>query len=118
MEEIPYGWYDPGYDIYTSFFTLYFEPAKNVGIQTIYRGGGEERRSHIVYYDLSTGQIVKVDPNGDPAAIQSTANNADAERISYFDAAGRQVSDKTKGLVIKRITTADGVSRSIATFRK
>lgn len=118
MEEIPYGWYDPGYDIYTSFFTLYFEPAKNVGIQTIYRGGGEERRSHIVYYDLSTGQIVKVDSNGDPAAIQSTANNADAERISYFDAAGRQVSDKTKGLVIKRITTADGVSRSIATFRK
>ena len=31
MEEIPYGWYDSNYDIYTSFFTFYFEPAKNVG---------------------------------------------------------------------------------------
>jgi hypothetical protein len=118
MVEIPYGWYDPSYDIYTSFFTLYFEPAKNVGIQTIYRGAGEERRSHIVYYDITTGQIEKVDPSGGTAAIQSAANQSNTERISYFDAAGRQVSNKTKGLVIKQITTADGVRRSKTIFRK
>ena len=82
------------------------------------RGAGEERRSHIVYYDITTGQIEKVDPSGGTAAIQSAANQSNTERISYFDAAGRQVSNKTKGLVIKQITTADGVRRSKTIFRK
>lgn len=117
MEEIPYGWSDPGFDIYTSFFTLYFEPAKNVGIQTIYRGAGEERRSNIVYYDITTGQIVKISPE-EALAIKSVTSKNEKNGVSYFDAAGRKVSSNAKGLVIMRMTTADGVSRSVTTFRK
>ena len=117
MEEIPYGWSDPGFDIYTSFFTLYFEPAKNVGIQTIYRGAGEERRSNIVYYDITTGQIVKISPE-EALAIKSVTSKNEKNGVSYFDAAGRKVSSNAKGLVIMRMTTADGVCRSVTTFRK
>lgn len=117
MEEIPYGWSDPGFDIYTSFFTLYFEPAKNVGIQTIYRGAGEERRSNIVYYDITTGQIVKISPE-EALAIKSVTSKNEKNGVSYFDAAGRMVSSNAKGLVIMRMTTADGISRSVTTFRR
>lgn len=116
MEEIPYGWSDPGFDIYTSFFTLYFEPAKNVGIQTIYRGAGEERRSNIVYYDIATSEIIKVDP--DTAAGIQHLENATNPIVGYYDLTGRKVKETTRGLLIKTVTAADGIRKNVKVVRK
>lgn len=117
MEEIPYGFSDSNFDIYTSFFTIYFEPAKNVGIQTIYRGGDQENRSDIVYFDLATGQIYN-EPFDNVAVGVKNVNGEKTAAVSYHDAQGRQVSANAKGLVIKTVTQADGTRRSMKLIRK
>jgi len=48
MTEIPYG-FTEGWDIYTMALYLYQTGVDAFGIQTIYRGAGEERRSEIVW---------------------------------------------------------------------
>ncbi|MBR1415723.1 MAG: hypothetical protein IJ570_07675 [Prevotella sp.] len=117
MEEIPYGFYDSSYDIYLSFYTIYFEPAKNVGIQTIYRGAGVERRSNIVYFDLATSQIVKEPWNNPETGISSTGTAA-TQTVNFFDAAGRKVNADAKGLIIKQVTLADGTQKTVKLIRK
>ena len=117
MAEVPYGFIDSNYDIYTSFFTIYFEPAKNVGIQTIYRGGDEERHSNVVYYDLATAQIVSL-PEDVVVGINTRQADAKVASITYHDAMGRQVTGNTKGFVIKTVHYADGTSRSFKSVSK
>ena len=117
MEEIPFGWYDPSYDIYTSFFTIYFEPAKNVGIQTIYRGGDQVNRSGIVYWDLATGQIY-TEPFDNTTVGVKGVTAAQPAAVSYHDAQGRRVDAGAKGLIIKTVTLPDGTTRNVKLFRK
>ena len=118
MEEVPMGWNDPNYDIYTSFYTFFFEPAKNVGLQTIYRGGDEERHSNVVLYDLATSQILNV-PEDDITAVGLTQKD-DAQTVStqWNDAAGRQVSPASKGFIIRTDVYRDGTRKSYKLIRK
>ena len=118
MEEVPMGWNDPNYDIYTSFYTFFFEPAKNVGLQTIYRGGGEERHSNVVLYDLATSQILNV-PEDEITAVGLTQKD-DAQTVStqWNDAAGRQVSPASKGFIIRTDVYSDGTRKSYKLIRK
>ena len=56
MTDVPYKYQDTNnYDIYISGgkHTLYYytNDFKKIGVQTIYRAGGEENRSQIVYVD-------------------------------------------------------------------
>lgn len=57
MTEIPFG-YSDGWDFSVSGVghTIYFfnGGAEAYGVQAIYRGGGEERRSEIAWYDMQT----------------------------------------------------------------
>ncbi len=57
MAEIPYG-YSDGWDIYVSGTErdvyYYVIGPEAFGVQTIYRGAGEEHRSEIVWYDVTT----------------------------------------------------------------
>lgn len=117
MEEIPYGFIDSNYDIYTSYFTIFFEPAKNVGIQTIYRGGDKENRSDIVYYDLATSETY-TEPFDNTTVGVAGVSAAQPATVAYHDAQGRRVAANAKGLVIKTVTQADGTSRSIKRFQK
>ena len=117
MEEIPYGWYDSNYDIYTSFYTFFFEPAKNVGIQTIYRGGGEEHRSNIVYYDINTAQTYTVSDT-DGIALRKDSQNEKVVSTVYYDMTGRKVAADAKGLIIKKVTLSDGSQKSYKLVRK
>lgn len=103
MEEIPYGFYNSGFDIYTSFFTFFFQPAKNVGMQTIYRGAGEERRSNIVLYDIKTSQIYTI-----ATGIQKTETDSPAVDVTYHDVAGRLTTGNARGLLLKTVRRADG----------
>ncbi|MBQ8097036.1 MAG: hypothetical protein IJ243_08135 [Prevotella sp.] len=117
MEEIPYGFIDSNYDIYTSYFTIFFEPAKNVGIQTIYRGGDKENRSDIVYYDLATSETY-TEPFDNTTVGVAGVSAAQPATVAYHDAQGRRVAANAKGLVIKTVTQANGTSRSIKRFQK
>lgn len=80
--------YEKAYAIY-----LYETGFDRFGVQTIYRGGGEERRSNIGYMYF----------NG--VGIKETADRESSESKS-FDLLGRPVSNAHRGLVITR--TADG----------
>ena len=57
MSEFPYGFRDPEGYIGRNYFCVFFAPAKNMGLQAIYRGAGEENRSNIVMYDIESGQV-------------------------------------------------------------
>lgn len=73
MTEIPYGFLDSvdddgnpeGYDFYTSSVYLNMEHAgwKRIGLQTIYRGGGETHESEIGWYTITWPQITEL-PEG------------------------------------------------------
>lgn len=97
MTEVPYNFYDPMYNIANSWVNLYStRPTRNVGLQSIYRGGGVENRSNIVWYDLTGSAIEQV---GTSRTVQS--------EVSY-DLAGRRVMADHHGMVIKVVTYTDG----------
>lgn len=114
LSELPYGFSD-GYWFGDSFLCLFLQPAKNIGLQSIYKGAGEERRSDIVFYDVETGDIYNV-----VTAIRNAAGS-ETKQVSgeaYYDAVGRQVQPNAQGFVIKTVTFADGSKKSYKVMRK
>lgn len=101
LTDIPYGYSDPNYDIWysssTGRFTIYFYELgwEKVGVQTIYTGGGETRRSNIVYIDYAAG-------------VDGVEAAKDIENVEYFDLYGRSIQPAEGGLAIKRIHYTDG----------
>lgn len=110
-DELPYGFGD-GYWIGKSFLCLFFQPAKNVGLQSIYRGAGVENRSNIVVYDIASGEV-----STGISAVSTPAVKAVSSE-SYYDAAGRKVAAGAQGFVIKTVTFADGSKKSYKVVRK
>ena len=95
MTVIPYEFTDD-YDISNSRVYLN-QPAEEqqtwgrIGLQTIYYGGGEENRSNIVWYDLSSVWPVET-------AISEISTNNGAAVV--YDLQGRRVAEPGKGLYI------------------
>ena len=115
MTEFPYGFSsDRGY-IGSNYFCVFFQPVKNMGIQTIYRGAGDERRSNIVLYDIESGSIITV--NKDLLGINEVGN-ATTTLAGTYDLQGRKVGENTKGIVIKRMSNADGTLKTVKVIRK
>ena len=114
MTEFPYGFMSASGYIGSTFFCVMFQPAKNVGIQTIYRGAGEERHSNIVLYNIATGEKETVAEN--MLGINS-ANNATLKVVGTYDLQGRRVSNNAKGIVIKRMANADGTVKTMKVVR-
>lgn len=115
MTEFPYGFADDSGFIGRTYFCLLFQPSKNAGIQAVSRAAGEERHSNIVFYDLETGEIQTV------AEDQLGINNMTSKTtklLGTYDLQGRRVSDSAKGMVIKRMTTADGTMKNVKVVRK
>lgn len=108
MTEIPYNYADD-YDIWKGGSQIcFYENSlqfKRIGIQSIYRGGGVEKRSDIVWYDIETAGIAHLDADG-----------TGEER--FFDLQGRKVSGDTKGLLIKQVRKADGSLKTVKVVRK
>ena len=102
IEEVPYLFSEDIYEAYNrsyiyekaSYLYLFQRDLDRLGIQTIYRGGGEEHRSDIVYYYF----------NGDGILAPEATNGEGVTR--HFDLQGRPVGANHKGLTITR--TADG----------
>ncbi|MBQ9637823.1 MAG: hypothetical protein IJV36_08040 [Prevotella sp.] len=112
--EVPYGFTD-NYWIGDTYACLFLQPANNIGLQSIYRGAGEERRSNIVFYDVNSGEIYTV------ATAIENAVAGESKVVSseaYYDAVGRQVQPSAQGFVIKTVTFADGSKKSYKVVRK
>ena len=111
MVEIPYT-FDDNYDIYggTNGKTFYFNPADevaeftNIGVQSIYYGGGETNKSDIIWMNGATTGIKDI----------NTANNT----AVYYDLQGRKVTASQKGLLIKQSRQDNGTITTVKVVRK
>lgn len=107
--ELPYD-FDDQYNIFRGGSTIYvyqdLSQYKRVGVQTIYRGGGEEHSSEIVWTDLST------------LGISTVSGSADVVSEKLFDMQGRPVAAGTKGLVLRQQRLSDGTVRTVKSVAK
>ncbi len=89
------------------YHTVYFYESDftDIGVQTIYRGGGDVKRSPVVYYV-------------DPTTSVKKATTAQVVSTVYTDVSGRQRSGLVKGLNIVTVKYADGSQKSKKLFVK
>lgn len=106
MTEIPYNFSGTDYEFGSSWFYFYTNPTKNFGIQSVYRGGGVENRSNIVWYSLV------------PNAISEIDGTADIVSETFYDAAGRVVKPDTRGFIIKTQILSDGSRKTVKYINK
>lgn len=104
MTEIPYS-YSDDYDFYSNGDKkdIYFYSPINerFGIQSIFKGGGEERKSDICWYNVNTTDIKDVSKYDHDVVVQ---------RYNI----GQRINEPVKGINI--IKTADG--RTIKVLHK
>ncbi|MDE6291287.1 MAG: hypothetical protein K2M16_07125 [Muribaculaceae bacterium] len=82
---------------------MFVEGISSLGVQSVYRYGGEETRSEIVTFDL------------DPSGVAAPDSDRKVADVKYFDLSGRQVASPAAGIFVKRVTFEDG---TVATFKK
>lgn len=70
-----------------------------IGVQMIYKGGGEVRKSAITYISAT---------DEDPSAVSNVAQTGKVAGVTYTDLSGRRVSRPGKGLFIQATRLADG----------
>ena len=105
MTEIPYS-YSDDYDFYSNGDKkdIYFYSPINerFGIQSIFKGGGEERKSDICWYNVNTTDIKDVSKYDHDVVVQR------------YNIGGQRINEPVKGINI--IKTADG--RTIKVLHK
>lgn len=106
MTEIPYNFSGTDYEFGPTWFYFYTNPTKNFGIQSVYRGGGVENRSNIVWYDLVTNATPEI--NSAARVVSETC----------YDAAGRVVMPDSRGFIIKIVTYDDGSRSTVKLINK
>lgn len=96
-----------------------FEPAKSVGVRSVYKSGGVSSYSQILWYDIATQQTSYTEsPENDPSGIrQVRGERLEAKEENYYDMTGRQVPADTKGLLIKVVTRSDGTKHTSKVIR-
>lgn len=106
LTELPWSYSDE-YDIYSAdqvktIYTFFTDYTK-LGVQSIYRGAGEEHLSDIIWYNNPTGI--------------SGISARKAQRVEYYDLQGRRVSPSYRGVVIQRFSYPDGSVKVRKTMR-
>ena len=108
MTEIPYT-FDDDWDIYSGGSRVYLNQSDvaewtNIGVQSIYTGGGETNKSKLVWlHEVITG-------------ITTVATDSSNDR--YYDLQGRLAEPTAKGLLIKQVTDAQGNVLNVKVVRK
>ena len=101
MTVVPYSYANNDIVSSREMHYIYFHTGDfdRFGVQTIYRGGGEEHRSPIIYF---------------PAAgvDEMAAGSATVLETAYFDLTGRQLQGLNKGLNIVVRKYSDGTTKS------
>ncbi len=79
----------------------YFEDFEKIGVQSIYRGGNEERKSDIVW--ITKEQVTH---------IGTASINSDKQIVSesFYDMTGRKVAHPSEGVFIKQVTYSDNTT--------
>ncbi|MBR7012683.1 MAG: hypothetical protein IKI10_07315 [Muribaculaceae bacterium] len=101
MTVIPYAFANNDIVAYKETHYVYFHRGDfdKFGVQTIYRGGGEERRSPIVYYAES-------------GVDEAFDNNATVIETAYYDLQGHRHNGLNTGLNIVVMKYSNGTTKS------
>ncbi len=108
MTDVPFGFTDRAdFTNYAGLYNvyLYVTGFERIGVQMVYTGGGETRKSSIVYCDATDG-IARVTAHG--AAVSRTLT----------DLSGRRIAAPAKGVYIETVTYADGTVQSVKRVAK
>ena len=115
MTDVPYN-YTEGYDFGVGGASVYFYETgfQRVGIQSVFRGGGEEHVSDIVYMELTDGSA----PEGSAEMYagycddHATQTGITAGRAQGYDVASYIYDPSLKGMKVKglRITAPEGTA--------
>lgn len=102
MTEIPFGYNSEGnFDFMSSYCDTYWRyfnaSAETLGVQTVYKAGGQVNVSDIVTSKIHVGVDAVTDD--DPVGVE------------YYNMEGMRVSPDCKGILIRRSTYADGKVR-------
>lgn len=112
---VPFDYTDR-YDLtnYTGRYTVtvYRSGFQKIGVQLVYTGGGETRKSDIVYYVLATGETEVVNGISNTSAAAATALST-----TYTDLQGRRTNAPAKGIYIKTTRYNDGTVKSVKAVR-
>lgn len=115
MTDVPYS-YSDDYDFYAGGSTVYFYETgfQRVGIQSVFRGGGEEHVSDIVYMDLTDGSAPEGSADHYAGYCDDHASKAglSAGRAQGYDLATYIYDPSLKGMKVKglRITAPSGTA--------
>ncbi len=115
MTDVPYN-YTEGYDFGVGGATIYFYETgfQCVGIQSVFRGGGEEHVSEIVYMELTDGSAPEgsADHYAGYCDDKASAAGLSAGRAQGYDLASYVYDPSLKGLKVKglRITAPEGTA--------
>ncbi|MDY6206211.1 MAG: hypothetical protein SPI30_05625 [Prevotella sp.] len=105
MTDVPVTFTDK-YDFVTkgNVRTVYYyrNDFRKIGVQMVYKYGGEVHKSDITYLDT---QVVD--------DIQETTSASRVKSTSYFDLSGRKISAPSRGIVLKSITMEDGTVKTV-----
>lgn len=85
--------------------SFFVEGISTLGVQSIYYYNGEETRSNIITLDLEGGSVVE--------AVDAAKEVA---KVTYFDLAGRAVTNPVNGLYITHTTYTDGTTTTSKKF--
>ncbi len=80
------------------YFFYYDDTVKKIGVQIVYTGGGETKKSNITTYKIDSGSVA-----------EQVADKEVASTV-YTDLYGRRVENPENGLFIKTETYTDGTS--------
>lgn len=87
------------------FFDSNMNPVVNrVGVQMIYRGGNEEHKSKIVWWNIPLSQV--------ETGIGSISDNGNTVSTTYYDITGRKVLKPAHGIFIKKQLFTDGTVKT------
>ena len=115
MTDVPYNYTD-SYDFGVGGATVYFYETgfQRVGIQSVFRGGGEEHVSDIVYMELTDGSAPEGSAEVYAGYCDDHASNVGltAGRAQGYDLASYIYDPSLKGLKVKglRITAPEGTA--------
>ncbi len=102
MVEVPYGYSNNdivGGGYRTHYIYFHTGDFDRFGVQTIYKGGNDERRSPIVYY-------------GEQVGISTPTASATVVETTYYDLSGRKHNGLVNGVNVVVVKYSDGTVKS------
>ena len=119
MTDVPYS-YTEGYDFGVGGATIYFYETgfQRVGIQSVFRGGGEEHVSDIVYMELTDGSAPEgtADHYAGYCDDNANARSVTAGRAQAYDLAMFVNDPSLKGMKVKGLRISAPRNTTVAQY--